>query len=121
MPYMAPKAPEGAPNVLTTGKHTLGMEFFKESTGEYGESHGTAKFSIDEETVAGGPICTQSGMFALCGDGLRVGRDSSDPVSKEYGAVIAFEGGMSQGVAVSVGSDIYLNREKQAAAAMARD
>ena len=34
---------------ITTGKHTLGMEFFKESVGEHGESHGTAKLYIDED------------------------------------------------------------------------
>ena len=28
---------------------------------------------------------TQVGTFTLCGDGLCVGRDSSDPVSSEYG------------------------------------
>ncbi len=97
------------------------MEFFKESTGEYGESHGTAKLYIDEAEVAEGKIRTQIGNFALCGDGLCVGRDSSDPVSKEYSAGFEFEGGTIQGVAVSVGSDVYLDLEKQAAAAMARD
>jgi arylsulfatase A-like enzyme len=106
---------------ITTGKHTLGMEFFKESTGEHGEAHGTAKLYIDDEEVAEGPIRTQAGNFMLCGDGLCVGRDSSDPVSKEYPSGYEFEGGTIQGVAVSVGDDVYMNLEKQAAAAFARD
>jgi arylsulfatase len=106
---------------ITKGKHTLGVEFVKESTGEYGESHGTATLYIDEENVADEQIRTQIGNFSLCGDGLCVGRDSSDPVSKEYTAPFAFEGGTIQGVAVSVGDDVYADLEKEAAAAMARD
>ena len=106
---------------ITTGKHTLGMEFFKESTGEHGESHGTAKLYIDDETVAEGTIRTQAGNFMLCGDGLCVGRDSSDPVSKEYPSGFEFEGGTIQGVAVTVADDVYMDLEKQAAAAFARD
>ena len=106
---------------ITAGKHTLGMEFFKESTGEHGESHGTAKLYIVDETVGEGEIRTQAGNFMLCGDGLCVGRDSSDPVSKEYPSGYEFEGGTIQGVAVSVADDVYMDLEKQAAAAFARD
>jgi hypothetical protein len=108
-------------NEITTGKHTLGMEFFKESVGEHGEAHGTAKLYIDDETVGEGEIRTQAGNFMLCGDGLCVGRDSSDPVSKEYPSGYEFEGGAIQGVAVSVGDDVYMDLEKQAVAAFARD
>jgi arylsulfatase len=106
---------------ITTGKHTFGMEFVKESTGEHGETLGKARLYIDEEQVAEAPLRTQPGTFTLCGDGLCVGRDSSDPVSKEYGPGFAFEGGTIQGVAISVGSDIYMDLEKEAAAALARD
>lgn len=106
---------------ITKGKHTLGMEFFKESTGEYGESHGTAKLYIDDETVGEGEIRTQTGNFTLCGDGLCVGRDSSDPVSKEYSSGFEFEGGTIQAVGVSVGDDQYMDLEKEAAAMLARD
>jgi arylsulfatase len=106
---------------ITSGKHTFGMEFVKESTGEHGETLGKARLYIDEEQVAEAPLHTQPGTFTLCGDGLCVGRDSSDPVSKEYGPGFAFEGGTIQGVAISVGNDIYMNLEKEAAAALARD
>jgi arylsulfatase len=106
---------------ITSGKHTFGMEFVKESTGEHGETLGKARLYIDEEQVAEAPLRTQPGTITLCGDGLCVGRDSSDPVSKEYGPGFAFEGGTIQGVAISVGNDIYMNLEKEAAAALARD
>lgn len=106
---------------ITPGKHTFGLEFAKESTGEYGESHGTATLYIDDNPVASAPIRTQTGNFTLCGDGLCVGRDSSDPVSKEYGAGFEFEGGTIQGVAVNVGNDVYADLEREAAAMLARD
>jgi arylsulfatase len=106
---------------VPTGKHTLGMEFKKESTGEHGETLGTAALYIDDKKVGDGKIRTQPGNFTLCGDGLCVGRDSSDPVSTEYGPGFPFTGGTIQGVAVSVGKDVYKNLEKEAAAFMARD
>ena len=49
---------------------------------------------------------TQAGKFTLCGDGLCVGRDSGDAVSKEYKAGFAFKGGTIQGVAVTVATTL---------------
>jgi arylsulfatase A-like enzyme len=106
---------------VPTGKHTLGVEFTKESTGEHGETLGTATLYIDDKAVGNAKIRTQIGNFTLCGDGLCVGRDSSDPVSKEYGPGFPFTGGTIQGVGVSVGKDVYADLEKEAAAALARD
>ncbi len=106
---------------VSPGKHTVGVEFTKDGTGQYGESTGTAKLFIDEKEVGQGKIRTQPANFMLSGDGLCVGRDSGDPVSKEYSAPGEFEGGQIQAVAVSVGDDHYIDLEKQAAAAFARD
>ena len=106
---------------IKPGKYTLGMEFTKESTGQYGESHGTTKLYVNDEVVAEGPMRTQTGNFSLGGDGLCVGRDSADPVSKEYSPGFPFTGGTIQGVAVTVADDVYINLEKEAAAMMARD
>ncbi len=69
---------------LKPGKYMLGMEFTKESMGQYDESHGTTKLYVNEDVVASGPMRTQLGTFTLCGDGLCIGRDSADPVSAEY-------------------------------------
>ncbi|MFM9105986.1 MAG: sulfatase-like hydrolase/transferase, partial [Chloroflexota bacterium] len=106
---------------LTKGKHTVGMEFERESTGQYGESIGTARLFIDDKKVAEGPMRTQPANFMLSGDGLCVGRDRGDTVSKEYGSGFEFEGGTIQGVAVNVGKDVYIDLERQAEAAFARD
>jgi arylsulfatase A-like enzyme len=106
---------------LEPGKYVLGMEFVKESTGEHGEQHGTAKLYVDEDVVAEGPLRTQIGPFTLCGDGLCIGRDSGDAVSTEYKAPATFKGGTIIQVEVSVGDDQYLNLEKEAHALLARE
>ena len=106
---------------LELGKYVLGMEFVKESAGEHGEQHGTAKLYVDEDIVAEGPLRTQIGPFTLCGDGLCVGRDSGDAVSTEYRAPATFKGGTIIQVEVSVGDDQYLDLEKEAHAVLARE
>ena len=103
------------------GKHVLGVEFVKESLGERHETHGTAKLYVDDEVVAEAPLRTQPGHFALCGEGLTIGRDSGDPVSKEYGAGFPFTGGKISEVEVNIGDDVYLDVEREFAAALARD
>ena len=97
------------------------MAFVREKSGKYGESIGKAQLYVDDKVVAEGPMKTQPGHFTLCGDGLCVGYDSEDRVSEEYEAPYTFTDGTILGVAVDVGDDVYLDLEKEAAAAMARD
>jgi hypothetical protein len=106
---------------LELGKHVLGLEFDKELTGEHGEAHGTTTLYVDEEAVATGPMRTQLSYFTLCGDGLCVGRDSADAVSKEYRPPYRFKGGTILQVEVNVGNDRYVDLEKEAAAMLARE
>ncbi|HEY7033930.1 MAG TPA: arylsulfatase [Thermomicrobiales bacterium] len=106
---------------LSPGKHVLGMEFVKESQGEHGEAHGTTTLYVDEQAVASGPMRTQLAHFTLCGDGLCVGRDSADAVSKEYRSPAKFTGGTIYQVEVNVGADQYVDLERAAAAMMARE
>lgn len=80
-----------------------------------------AKLYVDEQVVAEGSLKTQPGHFALCGEGLSIGRDSGDPVSKEYPAGFAFQGGTILEVEVNIGDDVYLDVEREFAAALARD
>ena len=108
-------------DVLEPGKHTVGMEFVREGAGEHMESLGTAKLYVDETVVAEGPMRAQIGPFTLCGDGLCVGYDSADPVSRSYPPGFPFRGGRILGVAVDIGEDQYLDLEREAAAAFARD
>ena len=77
--------------------------------------------TVDDTVVAKGPWKTQSGQFALCGEGLTVGRDSSDSVSKEYTPEFAFTGGRVVVVEMNVGDDAYVDLEREAQAALSHD
>jgi len=106
---------------LPLGKHSLGVEFVRESEGENHESVGKAKLYIDDKVVAEGPMRAQVGKFTLAGDGLCVGYDSGDNVSEEYKNPGTFTGGTILGVGIDVSKESYLNLEQEAAAALARD
>jgi arylsulfatase len=99
---------------LSPGKHTLGLEFTKERTGEYGETYGTAKLYIDDKVVAEKEIKTQPAKFTLSGDGLCVGYDSGDNVSDLYKTPGEFEGGKIQFVGVTVEGTPYVDLEAEA-------
>jgi arylsulfatase len=103
------------------GKHTLGMEFVRETAGEHGESLGTAKLYIDDQLVAQGPMKTQPGKFTLSGDGLCVGYDSGDAVSQEYKSPGRFKGGTIHGVGVTVEKGQYLDLQQEAQRMMMRE
>jgi arylsulfatase len=100
---------------LKPGKHTIGVEFTRDKAGEHGESIGTTKLYIDDQVVAQGPMRTQPGKFTLSGDGLCVGYDSGDAVSREYTSPAKFKGGKIFGVGVTVEKAQYedLNKEAQ--------
>ena len=106
---------------LDPGKHAVGIAFSREKSGQHGESLGTARLFVDEQVVAEGPMRAQIGNFTLCGDGLCVGYDSSDRVSREYEAPYSFVDGSILGVAVDIGEESYLDLEREAIAALARD
>jgi arylsulfatase len=106
---------------LEPGKYTLGMEFIREKAGEHGESIGKAKLYVNDRVVDQGPMKTQPGKFTLSGDGLCVGYDSGDAVSDGYRTPGEFEGGRIEFVGVTVEKKQYLDLERLAAGAMARD
>jgi arylsulfatase len=99
---------------LKPGKQIVGMEFIRESTGKNGEQIGKMKLYINDKVVASGPMRTQPGKFTLSGDGLCVGYDSGDAVSKEYKTPGEFKGGKIQRVGVTVEKAQYLDLQKEA-------
>jgi arylsulfatase len=103
---------------IKPGKYTFGLEFTKEKAGEYRESIGKAKLYINNKEVANGPMKAQAGKFTLVGDGLCVGYDSGDPVSKQYPTGFEFKGGTIHFVKVSTGKETYGDLEKEAARAL---
>jgi arylsulfatase A-like enzyme len=111
-----------APDPLATGAHVLTAEFAK--TGDdpaTGSATGTLTLYVDTEAVAAREVMTQPGFFALTGDGLSVGRDSSSPVTPDYVAPFAFTGGTIERVIVDVSGDHYVDHEKEVLAYLARD
>ena len=67
--------------------------------------------------------CSQQkpGKFTLSGDGLCVGFDSGDAVSKEYKTPGTFRGGEIQFVGVTVEKTAYVDLELEAKRAMMRN
>lgn len=64
----------------------------------------------------------QVGKFTLVGDGLCVGYDSGDPVSKQYtSSTSEFEGGIISFVTVNTGKEQYLDLEREAARAFSKE
>jgi len=99
---------------LKPGKHTLGVEFVREKAGEHGESIGKTILYVDDQAVAEQPMRTQPGKFTLSGDGLCVGYDGGDAVSKAYPDPSAFSGGEVFGVGVTVEKAQYIDLEQEA-------
>jgi hypothetical protein len=64
---------------------------------------------------------TQPGFFSLSGEGICVGRESADAVSKEYEPPFTFAGGDIAQVEINVSGEPYGNRELDARGAFARD
>jgi hypothetical protein len=106
---------------LKPGKYALGMEFIREKAGPHQESLGKTKLYVNDKVVAEGPMRAQIGKFTLSGDGLCVGYDSGDAVSKQYKTPGKFKGGRILGVGVTVEKAAYIDLEKEAQRAFTRD
>jgi arylsulfatase A-like enzyme len=103
------------------GRHVIGVQFLKQRSGEYNESYGPATLYIGEDQVASAEIRTMSGHFSICGEGLCIGYDSSDPVTTDYRGRFDYRGGQIHKVVFDVADDAYIDVERHLAAAMSRD
>jgi arylsulfatase A-like enzyme len=109
---------------LPTGEQLiLSAAFEKDGEDPPGVSVGTLCLYHGDVKVGEGRIKTQPGKFSLAGDGLCVGRDSSDPVTNDYpgSAPWAFTGGTIRRVAIDVSGEPYVNLEREAVAMMSRE
>ena len=97
------------------------MEFAKEGVGEHGEALGTTTLYVDEVAVSRPDAGAGRRSSPSVGDGLCIGRDSADAVSKEYKAPDRFKGGTIHQVEINLADDQYLDLEHAAAAMMARE
>jgi arylsulfatase len=87
----------------------LAANFEKDGEDPPGIATGILSLYHGEEKVGEGRIKTQPGKFALGGEGLCIGRDSSEPV------------GTIHRVAVDVSGEPYVDLEREAAAMLARE
>jgi arylsulfatase len=103
------------------GKHVVGVDFKKKSLSKNNEVLGRMTLYVDDKAVSNADFRTQSGHYALAGEGIAVGRDTGDPVSKDYGARFAFKGGEIFKVIYDVADDAYVDLERRLGAMLARD
>jgi arylsulfatase len=89
------------------------LDFAKASVSEQLETLGTMTLHVDDKAVAARQFRTQSGHYALVGEGLAVGRDSADPVSAEYTSGFVFTCGRITTVTYDIGDDAYLDLERR--------
>ena len=115
---------------VPTGKCVLGVEFVKEKLQAIRDSPvpnqciGTASLYIDDKKVGESKdMATQLGKFALCGEGLNIGREGGAPVTLDYSGVQPwkFTGGTIKRVIVDVSGEAYVDLELEAMAMMSRD
>jgi arylsulfatase len=105
----------------TSGKHVVGVEFKKKSISKKNEALGTMTLYVDDQAAGSADFRTQSGHYALAGEGLAIGYDSGDRVSAEYSSKFAFNGGQIIKVVYDIADDVYVDMERELAAALARD
>ena len=115
---------------VPTGPCILGVEFTKEKFNAIRNSpvpnqcQGTARLFIGDKQVGElKGMVTQLGKFALCGEGLNVGRDGGAPVTDDYPGTRpwAFAGGTIKQVVVDVSGEEYHDFEMEVQAMMSRD
>jgi len=104
-----------------SGTHVVGVEFKKKSITNKNEALGTMTLYVDDKAAASADFRTQSGHYALAGEGLAVGYDSGDRVSAEYTSKFPFTGGRIIKVVYDVADDAFIDMERELAAALARD
>ena len=108
---------------IPLGEHIFGVRY--ERTGTAEGSHtplGTVSLYIDDVVVATRPgVRAHPATFGLSGAAIQVGRNSGQPVSAAYPAPYPFTGGVVTKVVVDVSGTAYVDRERELAAAFARD
>jgi arylsulfatase len=106
---------------VPAGDCVLSASFEKSGTAM--PTEGLLSLYINKEKVGEAKIKTQPGKFSLAGEGLNVGLDRAEPVTGDYpgDSPWPFTGGTIHKVIVDVAGDPWVDLEKEAQAAFARD
>jgi arylsulfatase len=109
---------------ISASRHVFSAEFAARGPSEDPSMPGVAgtlTLYVDDEQVGRRDIVTQPGAFCLVGDGISVGRDSASPVTPDYQAPFAFEGGTIDRVIVDVSGERYVDHEAEVRGWIMRD
>jgi arylsulfatase len=109
-------------DVATGTNMILSAAFVKDGEDPPHVATGILSLYYGDQKVGEGRIKIQPGSFSLAGEGLCVGRDSSDPVTSDYPgeAPYRFIGGTIERVAVDVSDEPFVDMEREAAAMLPR-
>ncbi|MFM1727688.1 arylsulfatase [Prescottella soli] len=109
--------------VPTAGAHVLGVRFDRTGAAADGFTPvGDMTLHIDDREVGSlGGVRVQPAMFSGVGEGIRVGRDTGQSVSRLYGAPFRFRGGTVRKVTADVSGTPYLDLEREIARAFSHD
>ncbi|WP_407342113.1 arylsulfatase [Pengzhenrongella phosphoraccumulans] len=101
----------------------LSATFDKDHEDPPGVANGRLSLWHGDIKVGEGHIRTQPGKFMIAGEGLCVGRDSGDGVTRDYPGELPwrFTGGTISRVAVDVSGEYYVDLEREAVAMMMRE
>src|SRR3954453_24254012 len=103
-------------DVPTGGGLSLSAAFEKDGEDPPGVATGTLSLYHGDQKVGEGRIKTQPGKFAIAGEGLTVGRDSSEPVTDASPGAHphTFTGGTINRGAGDVSGEPYVDLEREA-------
>jgi arylsulfatase len=101
----------------------LSAAFDKDGEDAPGVATGMLSLYHGDQKVGEERIKTQPSRFSIAGEGLTIGRDSSEPVTDDYpgSQPYPFTGGTISRVAVDVSGEPYVDLEREAVAALARE
>ncbi|MDH6281657.1 arylsulfatase [Prescottella agglutinans] len=110
-------------SVPTNGAHVLGVRFDRTGAAAGGFTPiGDVTLHIDDRDVGSlGGVRVQPAMFSGVGEGIRVGRDTGQSVSRLYRAPFRFRGGTVRKVTADVSGTPYLDLEREIARAFSHD
>ena len=108
---------------LPSGPCVLGVEFTKQSQTPGATTGSLALYINDQQVGSLEDVMIQNGKFALCGEGLNIGRDGGAPVTYDYPGERpwAIAGASIRRVIFDVSGEPYLDLEMEALAMMKRD
>ena len=106
---------------LPTEQVALRAEFTKTHEEPKFVANGVLSLFVNDKLVGQGKMRTQPGFFALDGEGLAIGRDTGDPVSKAYTSPFAFVGGTIKNVTISLLGEHIVNQELEAQSMLSRE